>query len=60
MFKLFPLLSAFTSVESTAIPTELASIEAFFCCSSEAMTLTLPFLLLTESETFSPVSISVT
>src|SRR6266542_6864922 len=59
MFSEPPFAAVTTSVDPTGKPVDVASIETFFCCSSEAITLTRPFRLLTESETRSPVSISV-
>src|SRR6266545_3076767 len=50
--------SAGASIDSTEAPAELASIVTFFFRSSDAITLTRPLLLLTETETFSPVSSS--
>src|ERR1041385_8535474 len=44
--------------KSTGSPVDFASIVTFFCCSSEATTLTRPSMFLTDSETFSGASSS--
>src|SRR5215213_2384250 len=56
---LLPFVSSLTSSAATAAPVDLASIVTFFCCSSDATTLTRPSRFLTTSETFSGASISV-
>src|SRR6185503_16775528 len=53
-----PFDSTFTSSGATSIPVDRASIVTFFCCSSDATTLTRPSRFLTISETFSGASSS--
>src|SRR6185369_2550404 len=53
-----PFVSTFTSSGSIGRPADFASIVTFFCCSSEATTLTRPSTFLTDRVTFSGASIS--
>src|SRR5829696_679178 len=59
MWKSPPLASTLTSAGSIASPADLASTVSFFCCSSEATTLTRPSRFLITIEIFSGVSSSV-
>src|SRR6185369_14666872 len=51
-----PSDSTLTSSGATSNPVERASIETFFCCSSDATTLTRPSRFFTTSDTFSGAS----